>query len=221
MIIKSLRKNCPECPPCITFFEDETPIFQLDLHVGHGEGENCYIVHWRVKKETPFINMQRYEEEVLTSYYTNALQDTSLLGTSHRVEAYYTYKIEGETEYHSKPLNFFLLFGREIASALDISDAAIHALHETFVQSNESSIRFVEHNICGRLEFILQMYSDPRPESGGFKEISFIIENRYFPQKVFVALLQETCAFPISQESAEEILRLAEAEQHAFFNPTA
>lgn len=222
MITKELRDNCPTCPPGITFLENGIPILELDLHGAHqrGDEENCYIVRWRVKKETPFIHMQRYEEEVLTSYYTDALQAPSLLEKPYRVEADYTYKVEGETGHRSKQLNFFLLLGRTVALALDLWDLLIHVVHRAFVDSNESRIGFADHNIHGQLEFILQIYSDPRPESGGFKEICFIVGNHYFPQKVFAALLQETCVFPVSQESAEEILRLAEAEQHAFFHPT-
>lgn len=220
---EQLRDNCPTCPPGITFLENGIPILELDLHGAHqrGDEESCYIVRWRVKKETPFIHMQRYEEEVLTSYYTDALQEPSLTQKPHRVEADYNYNVEGERGYHSKQLNFFLLFGRTMVSALDLWDAFIHILHGTFVDHNESRIGFADHNIHGQMEFILQIYFDPRPESGGFKEICFIMQNRYFPQKTFVTLLQETCVFPVSQESAEEILRLAEAEQRAFFNPIA
>lgn len=119
---EQLRPNCPTCPPGITFFENGIPILELDLHGTHqrGDEDNCYIVRWRVKKETPFINMQRYEEEVLTGYYTDELQEPSLTQKPHRVEATYNYKIEGEMGHRSKQLNFFLLFGRSMGSALDM-----------------------------------------------------------------------------------------------------
>ena len=220
MIIKSLRKNCTECPPNITFFDNENPILELDLHEGHGhETKRSYMVSWRIKKDTPFMNMQRYEEDILAAYY-DFLRKPTLTRGPHRIKAEYNYYRKGEEGCRIKQLDFFLLFGLDMRQALDVWDVAIHAMHEAFVSSNESAISFANHDVLCEMEFFLRIYSNLRSESDDFKEISFVTWDHYFPTKVFSRLLTETCAFPISQESAEEIVRLAETEQHIFYNPT-
>ncbi|MDP3769715.1 MAG: hypothetical protein U1A25_01435 [Candidatus Sungbacteria bacterium] len=222
MIIKSLRENCPTCPLNITFFENETPIFDLDLHRGEECGD-CYIVRWRIKEEIPLSEMYHYEENIIASYYADVFPEYVPTRKPRRVQAEYDYgvEIEGRKCCQSKQITFFLLFGRSIEDALDQWDSMIQAAHAAFVESNESRIAFADHSVDGQMAFNLQIYSRSNSEFGNFKEICFIVRNHYFPRKFFTTLLRDTCTVPLSQESAEEIVQLAEAEQRLCFNAVA
>ena len=199
---------------CI-FFENEEQVLYLNFY------EEQVILRWRIKGIS-IENMQKWEEEIVQSFISGESKRQQTPIAPVRVQAEYEYTQDNGENYRSKNLIFFLLFGRDAEDALDTWDATMHSTHSAFVASNQEHIALVTHIVdaTNGLSFFVQADFKDHPNNPSLRELCFSFGSTYFPQNFFARLLHETCVTSMSEESAQEIMSLAESKKVAYFNQT-